>query len=161
MATKLRCQCEHTIYPRKGAFGTTKWQTCRKDCHFGRSASTRNRRIFCCASSPFSVLSAKSRKISSPTCTFRERPFWLSKKHRNMLCSLSFVFTDISAATAHFFFWNLSRSLIGLRMLDLFVSITYPSEIISSRMKCAFSRLNIMSSSHTFSKYLSMVSTKL
>ena len=31
---------------------------------------------------------------------------------------------------------------------------------ISSRIKCAFSMLNMMSSSHTFSKYLSRVSTK-
>ena len=39
-------------------------------------------------------------------------------------------------------------SAMGLRMFTLFVSTTHPSTTISSRMKWAFSRLNMMSSSH-------------
>ena len=52
-------------------------------------------------------------------------------------------------------------AITGFRMLALFVSVIYPLIIISSIIKCAFSMLNMMSSSQTFSKYLSSVSTKL
>mmetsp|Transcript_1643 Transcript_1643/g.4999 ORF Transcript_1643/g.4999 Transcript_1643/m.4999 type:complete len:275 (-) Transcript_1643:214-1038(-) len=53
-----------------------------------------------------------------------------------------------------------SMSAMGLRTFDLFVSTMQPFMTISSRMKCAFSRLNMMSSSQTDSKYLSSVSTR-
>jgi len=49
----------------------------------------------------------------------------------------------------------------GFRALNLLVSTIHPLRTISSRIKCAFSRLNMMSNSHTFSKYLSNVSTSV
>ena len=45
-----------------------------------------------------------------------------------------------------------SSSSTGLSTLALFVSTMTPLVTISSKIKCAFSMLNIMSSSHTFSK---------
>uniref|UniRef100_A0A2P2JAG9 Uncharacterized protein n=1 Tax=Rhizophora mucronata TaxID=61149 RepID=A0A2P2JAG9_RHIMU len=53
-----------------------------------------------------------------------------------------------------------SISCIGFSMLDLLVSTMQPFMTISSSMKCAFSRWNIISSSHTLPKCRSMVSTK-
>ena len=56
---------------------------------------------------------------------------------------------------------DLTIAITGFNMFALFVSVIYPVIIISSIIKCAFSILNMISSSQTFSKYLSRVSTKL
>ena len=56
---------------------------------------------------------------------------------------------------------DFTTATTGLRMFALLVSRMQPFITISSIMKCAFSMLNIMSNSQTFSKYLSRVSTKL
>ena len=55
----------------------------------------------------------------------------------------------------------LSNANIGFKILVLFASKIHPLLINSSTIKCAFSKLNIISNSHTFSKYLSKVSTIL
>ena len=54
-----------------------------------------------------------------------------------------------------------TTAMTGASIFDLLVSVIYPFMTISSIIKCAFSMLNIMSNSQTFSKYLSRVSTKL
>ena len=51
-------------------------------------------------------------------------------------------------------------SAIGLRMDCLLVSTMQPFMTISLSMKCTASKFFMMSSSHTFSKYRSSVSTK-
>lgn len=48
---------------------------------------------------------------------------------------------------------TLSISRSGFRTFSRLPSQMYPLRTISSRMKCVFSRLNIMSSSHTLWKY--------
>ena len=55
----------------------------------------------------------------------------------------------------------LSNNNIGAKTLVLFASKIHPLLRNSSTIKCAFSKLNIISNSHTFSKYLSNVSTIL
>ena len=55
----------------------------------------------------------------------------------------------------------LTTAITGLSIFALFDSVMCPLIIISSIKKCAFSMLNMISNSQTFSKYLSSVSTKL
>ena len=54
----------------------------------------------------------------------------------------------------------LSISMMGAMMFCLFVSTMQPFMTISLSMKCTASKFFMMSSSHTFSKYRSSVSTK-
>jgi hypothetical protein len=54
----------------------------------------------------------------------------------------------------------LSISCIGARMLGLLVSTIHPFMTISSSIKCAFSKWNMMSSSHCKFKQKDMGKTK-
>ena len=56
---------------------------------------------------------------------------------------------------------SLSICNIGFKIFVLLASNIHPLQRNSSTIKCAFSKLNIISSSQTFSKYLSKVSTIL
>jgi hypothetical protein len=67
-----------------------------------------------------------------------------------------------SSSSSSLYFFEaeyLSIKCIGRKIFALFVSTICPFVTISSRMKCARSRLNMISSSHTLLKYRSRVST--
>lgn len=76
------------------------------------------------------------------------------------MCSLTIVAT-VQPGSVYAHAECFSSKYSGFSTADLLVSTMHPSSTISSRITCAFSRLNMMSNSHTFSKYLSNVSTSV